>query len=82
MKAVKYAHKHSGLNWFDFMWCRILKNFKGENFQSMEMADMSYFLMLNEYLDMEDFINDTDQRERERIQKAEMAADRRKRGHR
>lgn len=56
------------------MWCRTLKNFKGENFQSLELADMAYLLMLNEYLDMEEFITDADQRERERIQKAEIAA--------
>lgn len=71
LRAVKYAKKHSTLGWFDWMYCRVLKNFKGENRESLEGGDMAYLLKLNEYLDVEEFITDTDHKDQEARRKTE-----------
>lgn len=47
------------------MYCRVLKNFKGENRLSLETGDMAYLLKLNEYLDIENYITETDQKEQD-----------------
>ena len=47
------------------MYCRVLKNFKGENRLSLETGDMAYLLKLNEYLDIENYITDKDQKEQD-----------------
>lgn len=77
-----YAKKNSSLSWFDYLWCRALKNFKGESYMSLESADMAYLLMLNEYLDVEEFVNDVNQREEDSKARAAQAANkpRRRRG--
>lgn len=63
LRAIDYARKHSSLTWFDYLWCRALSNFKGENYLSLENADMAYLLKLNEYLDVQDFISDVNDKE-------------------
>jgi hypothetical protein len=65
LRAVKYSKEHSTLGWFDWMYCRVLKNFKGENRLSLETGDMAYLLKLNEYLDIENYITETDQKEQD-----------------
>lgn len=65
---MEYAKKNSSLTWFDYLWCRALKNFKGENYLSLESSDMAYLLMLNEHIDVEEFINDVDEKDREASQ--------------
>lgn len=47
---------------------------------SLESADMAYLLMLNEYLDVEEFINEADAKEMKRLQDAEIAARKRNGG--
>ena len=49
---------------------------------SLECADMAYLLMLNEYLDVEEFITDVSEREQESINRAEAgkSAGKRRRG--
>ena len=79
MRVSEWAAKNSSLNWFDFLWCRVLKNFKGENFESLNLADMAYFLKLCEYLDIEEFLDTVQNREMEREQKAAAAAAKAKR---
>lgn len=71
---MEYARKNSSLSWFDYLWCRALKNFKGESRQSLENADMAYLLKLNEYLDVEEFITEVERRDSEGKAKAEQAA--------
>lgn len=63
---MDYAKKNSTLTWFDYLWCRALKNFKGESRLSLETGDMSYLLKLNEYLDVEEFIQEAYQKEEEK----------------
>lgn len=63
---MDYAKKNSGLTWFDYLWCRALKSFKGENYLSLESADMAYLLKLNEFLDVEDFITDVQEKDAEK----------------
>ena len=70
--------KNSSLTWFDYLWCRALKNFKGESYISLESADMEYLLKLNEYLDVEDFINDVHEKEEKSRADAEAAKPRSK----
>lgn len=38
---------------------------------SLESGDMAYLLMLNEYIDVEEFINEVDMKENERKAKIE-----------
>lgn len=73
LRAIEYAQKNSSLSWFDYLWCRALKGFKGENFSSLESADMAYLLKLNEYLDIDDFITETSDRDGEAKAKADAA---------
>lgn len=73
-RAIDYAQKNSSLTWFDYLWCRALKGFKGENFSSLESADMEYLLKLNEYLDIDDYITETSDRDNEARDKAAVAA--------
>lgn len=79
---MDYAKKNSSLTWFDYLWCRALKNFKGESYMSLESADMAYLLKLNEYLDVEEFISDVNEREEESAAKAAPSASRPRRGRR
>lgn len=79
---MDYAKKNSSLTWFDYLWCRALKNFKGESYMSLESADMEYLLKLNEYLDIEEFITDVNEREEESNAKAAPSASRSRRGRR
>ena len=81
-RAIEYAQKNSSLTWFDYLWCRALKNFKGESYFSLENADMAYLLKLNEYLDVEEFINEVSERDHEAKVKADAAANRRSGGRR
>ena len=74
---MEYARKHSSLTWFDYLWCRALKNFKGESRVSLESADMAYLLKLNEYLDVEDFISEVERRDSDAKAKAEAQTRRR-----
>lgn len=60
------------------MYCRVLKNFKGENRLSLESGDMAYLLKLNEYLDIENYITETDQKEQDALRAAEANRPRRK----
>lgn len=60
------------------MYCRVLKNFKGENRMSLETGDMAYLLKLNEYLDIENYITETDQKEQDALRVAEANRPRRK----
>lgn len=60
------------------MYCRVLKNFKGENRLSLETGDMAYLLKLNEYLDIENYITETDQKEQDALRVAEANRPRRK----
>ena len=76
LRAIEYTQKNSSLTWFDHLWCRALKGFKGENFQSLESADMAYLLKLNEYLDVEEFITDVHERDLDSKNKAVQAANR------
>lgn len=71
---MEYAKKNSSLTWFDYLWCRALKSFKGESYMSLEHADMAYLLKLNEFLDVEEFVNDVHEREEESKAKAAQAA--------
>lgn len=71
---MEYARKHSSLTWFDYLWCRALKGFKGESYISLESADMSYLLKLNEYLDITEFVEEVYDREEELKAKQEAAA--------
>lgn len=79
---MDYAKKNSSLTWFDYLWCRALKSFKGESFMSLESADMAYLLMLNEYLDVEEFISDVNEKEEESKARATSTANRPRRGRR
>lgn len=47
---------------------------------SLESADMAYLLMLNEYIDVEEFISEADAKEMKRLQDADAAARRRNGG--
>lgn len=49
---------------------------------SLESADMAYLLKLNEYLDVEDFISDVNEREQESKAKADAVANRARTGRR
>ncbi|QEQ94909.1 hypothetical protein pEaSNUABM56_00110 [Erwinia phage pEa_SNUABM_56] len=49
---------------------------------SLESADMAYLLKLNEYLDVEEFINDVNERDQEATAKAQAAANRARTGRR
>lgn len=73
LRAIEYTRKNSSLTWFDYLWCRALKGFKGESYTSLESADMAYLLKLNEYLDVEDFINEVHERDMEITAKADAA---------
>uniref|UniRef100_A0AAU8GFP2 Phage protein n=1 Tax=Salmonella phage vB_SEnST11_KE22 TaxID=3161173 RepID=A0AAU8GFP2_9CAUD len=79
---MDYAKKNSSLTWFDYLWCRALKNFKGESYSSLESADMAYLLKLNEYLDVEEFVSDVHEKEEESKARANQAANRPRRGRR
>lgn len=79
---MDYAKKNSSLTWFDYLWCRALKNFKGESYMSLESADMEYLLKLNEYLDIEEFITDVNEREEELKAKSAPSPSRPRRGGR
>ena len=79
---MNYARKNSSLTWFDYLWCRALKSFKGESYSSLESADMAYLLKLNEYLDIEEFIQDVQEREEQSAANAAAAANRPRRGRR
>lgn len=79
---MDYAKKNSSLTWFDYLWCRALKNFKGESYMSLESADMAYLLKLNEYLDVEEFISDVNEREEESKAKAAQATSKSRRSGR
>lgn len=70
---MEYARKNSSLSWFDYLWCRALENFKGESYYTLEHADMDYLLMLNEYLDIKDFISDVDTKDQQNTAKHEAA---------
>lgn len=82
MRAIEYTNKNSSLTWFDHLWCRALKGYKGENRMSLESGDMEYLLKLNEYLDVEDFVTDVHERDMEAAAKAEQAANKGKKGRR
>ena len=79
MQASEWARKHSSLSWFDFLWCKVLKGFRGENYESLNSADMDYFLMLCEYLDIEEFLDGVQNKEFEREQEARIAQSKAKR---
>ncbi len=75
---MEYAKKNSSLTWFDYLWCRALKSFKGESYMSLESADMAYLLKLNEYLDIEEFVTDVNDREEQSKAKAAQPSRRRR----
>lgn len=55
-----------------------MENFKGSSELTIEAGDMEDLLKKNEYLDMKEFVESADQREKEEQQKREQAAARAK----
>lgn len=79
-KAVAYTQQHSSLKWYDYIFYRVLNSFKGVTEESIEAGDMADLLKKNEYLDMRDFIEAADERERKERQRIdEMNAAKKKR---
>lgn len=64
-KAVEYTRKNSSLKWYDYLYMRVMERFKGVNELSIEAGDMEDLLKKNEYLDIKDFVDAADQRDRE-----------------
>jgi len=43
------------LTWFDYMFLRVIKN-TSETYVSLEQADIEYLFKVNEYLDIQEYL--------------------------
>ena len=74
-KAIEYARKNSSLKWYDYLFFRVMERFKGVNDISIEAGDMDDLLKKNEYLDIQDFVQEAKQKDIDQARKnAEQAA--------
>lgn len=60
---MEYARKNSSLKWYDYLYLRVMERFKGVNELSIEAGDMEDLLKKNEYLDMQDFVNEAKEKD-------------------
>lgn len=68
---MEYARKHSSLKWYDYLYMRVLERFKGVNDLSIEAGDMEDLLKKNEYLDIQDFVQEAKERDLAHARKME-----------
>lgn len=73
-KALAFARKNSSLKWYDYLYYRVMERFKGVNEASIDAGDMEDLLKKNEYLDMQDFIQDAQQKDIDRANQKLAAA--------
>lgn len=75
-RALKYTQKNSSLKWYDYLRFRVLERFKGMDDESIDSGDMEDLLKKNEYLDIQDFVQEAKNKDVEQARKAQEAADR------
>lgn len=68
-RALEYARKNSSLKWYDYLYYRVMERFKGVNEISIEAGDMEDLLKKNEYLDIQDFVQEAQQKDIDQARK-------------
>lgn len=72
---MEFTRKNSSLKWYDYLYYRVMERFKGVNEMTIEAGDMDDLLRKNEYLDIQDFVQEAQQKDIDQARKnAEIAA--------
>ena len=67
-QALAYVEKTSSLGFIEYMFFRAIKE-GGETGQSLESLDLSYLMKVNEYLDIQAYLEDDVEKQQERKNK-------------
>lgn len=69
---------HSSLKWYDYLTYRVMDRFKGVSEVTIEAGDMEDLLKKNEYLDIQDFVQEAKQKDIDQARRNEEIAARNK----
>lgn len=64
-RALEYCRKNSSLKWYDYLYFRVMEKFKGVNELSIESGDMEDLLKKNEYIDIQEYLEGVQDKEKE-----------------
>lgn len=64
-RALEYCRKNSSLKWYDYLYFRVMEKFKGVNEISIESGDMEDLLKKNEYIDIQEYLEGVQEKEKE-----------------
>lgn len=64
-RALEYCRKNSSLKWYDYLYFRVMEKFKGVNELSIESGDMEDLLKKNEYIDIQEYLEGVQEKEKE-----------------
>ncbi|WWT49278.1 hypothetical protein [Escherichia phage vB_EcoM-LTH01] len=62
---MEYCRKNSSLKWYDYLYFRVMEKFKGVNELSIESGDMEDLLKKNEYIDIQEYLEGVQEKEKE-----------------